>query len=268
MRQRLSPLLMMVLLLGALSAQSIYALPSAVKTIQQSQTPSIGNEDVLAMLKAGIATEVIIAKIKASESNFDTSVAALKKLHTENVPDEVILAMVEASRKQPSGPESVMPPQRAVVKLPAGTVVDFETAYAINSQEFRKNDAISFRVVNPVVINGSVLIVQGATATGVVTKAERNGHFGRAGRITWAMKEVTAVDGTRIPIEFTGHTVGDSKGAKVATQMIITGLLLGPGAPIALMAGWKRGENAYIPAGKRFQATVRGDATVTAYPMR
>ena len=118
------------------------------------------------------------------------------------------------------------------------------------------------------VINGSVLIVQGATATGVVTKAERNGHFGRAGRITWAMKEVTAVDGTRIPIEFTGHTVGDSKGAKVATQMIITGLLLGPGAPIALMAGWKRGENAYIPAGKRFQATVRGDATVTAYPMR
>jgi hypothetical protein len=82
------------------------------------------------------------------------------------------------------------------------------------------------------------------------------------------MKEVTAVDGSRIPIDFTGHTVGDSKGAKVAAQTIVMGALMGPLAPIALLSGFKRGENAYIPAGKRYQAAVRGDVHVTAFPMR
>lgn len=220
------------------------------------------------MLKAGLAAELIVAKIKASDCNFDTSVETLKKLQADGVPGEIIMAMIVASKRQVSAVESVNPPPKAVIKIPAGTVVDFETAYAINSQEFRKGDAISFRVVNPVIINGAVLIIQGATATGIVTKAERNGHFGRAGRITWAMKEVTAVDGTRLPLQFAGHTVGDSKGAKVATQIVLTGILLGPLAPVALLGGLKRGENAFIPAGKRFQAMVTGDATVTAYLMR
>jgi len=269
MRQRFSPLLLRALLFAVLTAVLPGGQATAAKTIQQSQSSStaLSNQDVLAMLKAELPVELIIAKIKSSDCNFDTSPETLKKFQTDGVPGEVIMAMIVAAKKPGPG-ESVTPPQRATIKLPAGTVIDFETIYPINSQEFRKGDAISFRVVNPVIINGSVLIIQGATATGIVTVAERNGHFGRAGRITWIMKEVTAVDGTRIPIEFTGHTVGDSKGAKVAAQTIIMGALMGPAAPIALLGGFKRGENAYIPAGKRFQASVRGDATVIAYPMR
>jgi hypothetical protein len=220
------------------------------------------------MLKADLAADLIVAKIKASDCHFDTSVETMKKLQADGVPGEIIMAMIVAGKRQAMAVESVTSPAKAVIKIPAGTVVDFETAYAINSQEFRKGDAISFRVVNPVIIDGAVLIIQGATATGIVTRAERNGHFGRAGRITWTMKDVTAVDGTRLPLQFTGHTVGDSKGAKVATQIILTGILLGPIAPVALLGGLKRGANAYIPAGKRFQAMVSGDATVTAYPMR
>ncbi len=48
------------------------------------------------------------------------------------------------------------------------------------------------------------------------------------------------------------HLRGDSKGAKVATAMIITGALMPLIAPVALLHGFKRGENAYIPAGKRY----------------
>lgn len=269
MRQGFSPLLLPALLLAVLTAEPLSVPTTAAQIIQQSQSSStaLNNQDVLAMLKADLAVELIVAKIKASDCNFDTSPETLKKFQTDGVPGEVIMAMIVAAKKPWPG-DPVTPTQRAAIKLPAGTVIDFETVYPINSHEFRKDDAISFRVVNPVIINGSVLIIQGATATGIVTIAQRNGHFGRAGRITWAMKEVTAVDGTRIPIEFTGHTVGDSKGAKVAAQTIIMGALMGPAAPIALLGGFKRGENAYIPAGKRFQASVRGDATVIAYPMR
>src|SRR5687767_4041348 len=270
MRQAFFRVLTLLILAALMPAKYVYALTPAAKIIQQSQSSStpLTNQDVLALIKAELPIDLIIAKIKASDSHFDTSVQTLKKLQADGVPGEIIMAMIVAGKRQAAANESASPPPKARIKVPAGTVVDFETAYSINSQEFRKGDAISFRVVNPVIIDGAVLIIQGATATGIVTKAERNGHFGRAGRITWAMKDVTAVDGTRLPIQFTGHTVGDSKGAKVATQIAIMGALMWPIAPIALLGGMKRGENAYIPPGKRFQAVVSGDANVIAYLMR
>jgi hypothetical protein len=260
---------MLVALVAVGAAGPFGASIAAAKSIQQSQSAAapLSNQDVMAMLKGNLGIDLIIAKIRASDCNFDTSVDTLKRLQADEVPGEIIMAMVVAGKKHVNVAEST-PPAKALIKIPAGTVVDFETAYAINSQEFRKGDAISFRVVNPVIIDGAVLIIQGATATGIVTKAERNGHFGRAGRITWVMKEVTAVDGSRVPIQFTGHTVGDSKGAKIAAQTIAFGVLLGPAAPLALLSGFKRGENAFIPAGKRFQAVVSGEAPVTAYLMR
>ena len=126
----------------------------------------------------------------------------------------------------------------------------------------RAGDAVSFRVVNPVVVAGQVVIEKGATATALVTKAERGGHFGRAGRLAWVMKEVTAADGSRIPLQFSGRTVGDSKGAKVATSMVLTGAVFWFMPPVALLHGFKRGENAVVPEGMRFDATVFGATTV------
>ncbi len=152
---------------------------------------------------------------------------------------------------------------RRVLKIPAGLSVEVELAYAVSSQEVRKDDRLSFRVVNPVRVNGVVVIVAGATATARVVKASRGGHFGRAGRLAWTMEDVFAVDGTRVPLRFDGRTVGDSKGAKVATQTVLTGVLLGPAAPLALLTGFKRGENANLPAGKRFAVNVGGDTDVS-----
>src|SRR5205085_1073280 len=53
-------------------------------------------------------------------------------------------------------------------------------------------------------------------------------------------------------------------GAKVATQMAITGVLLWPIAPVVLLHGFKRGENALVPEGKRFNVVVRVGASVNA----
>jgi hypothetical protein len=53
--------------------------------------------------------------------------------------------------------------------------------------------------------------------------------------------------------------VGDSKGAKVATQMVLTAALLPLIAPVALLHGFKRGENAILPAGKRFEVLTLGE---------
>lgn len=76
-------------------------LSSSMLASQDTQTPKLNakpltNGDVVDMLKAGLSQEIVIAKINASACEFDTSPAALKMLKTANIPEAVILAMVQA----------------------------------------------------------------------------------------------------------------------------------------------------------------------------
>jgi hypothetical protein len=254
-------LLLLLLPFAAAAAQS----NDAAKIVQPSAPPQaqvarparpLTNEDVLGMVESKIAPEVVVEKIKASPCDFDTSPAALGRLKEAGVPDSLLLVMVMSPKCNPQRARAV------AVQVPSGTPVELETAYTINSQLVRAGDAVSFRVVNPVIVDGQVVIEKGAIATAVLTKAERGGHFGRAGRLAWAMKEVTAADGTRVPLQFAGRAVGDSKGGQVAARMAMTGAIFWFAPPVALLHGFKRGENAFVPEGKRFDAAVSGAATV------
>lgn len=272
MSRTVSAVLLLLLAFGAAPAQSADAAktlqPSAPPQPQAAQTAQphapLTNADVLKMFGAGVATEVIVEKLKASPCDFDTSPAALARLKEAGVPDSLLLLMVLSPKCNAT--RAPVAPRRVAVQVPVGTPVELETAYTIDSQLVRAGDAVSFRVVNPVVVDGQVVVEKGATATALVTKAERGGHFGRAGRLAWMMKEVTAADGSRVPLQFSGRTVGDSKGAKVATSMVLTGAVFWFMPPVALLHGFKRGENAVVPEGKRFEATVFGAATVNVTP--
>ncbi|MCA1619319.1 MAG: hypothetical protein LC795_08405 [Acidobacteria bacterium] len=270
MRRTLSTLLPILLAFQATAVRAQdaakFVQPSGQAQHQQPRpaaqaTRPLTNADVREMVEAKIAPEVVVEKIKASPCDFDTSPGALGRLKEAGVPDALLLVMVMSPKCAPQ-PQPAPPPRRVAVSVPAGTVVELETAYTINSQLTRKGDAISFRVVNPVVVDGQIVVEKGATATALVTKAERGGHFGRAGRIAWMMKEVTAADGSRIPLQFNGRMVGDSKGAKVATSMVVMGTLMWPIAPVVLFHGFKRGGNAFVPEGKRYDAAVFAPATV------
>jgi len=146
--------------------------------------------------------------------------------------------------------------------IPRGTVVEIEAAYRINSQETKKGEAITFKVLKAVQGGQRIVIAAGAIATGRMVVASRGAHFGRAGRLAWTMETVNAVDGSSVPLQTGGRVVGDSKGAKVATRIAITGFLLWPIAPVALLHGFKRGENAFLPQGQRFEVTVSADTIV------
>jgi hypothetical protein len=148
-------------------------------------------------------------------------------------------------------------PQSPSNKIPDGTPVEIEAPYTINSMEFKAKDKISFRVVDPVKVNGVTIVEQGATATARIDKAKRGGHWGKAGLFVFTMESVTAVDGSQIPLRNVQVRLrGDSKGAKVATAMVITGALMPLIAPVALLHGFKRGKDAFIPAGKRYSVFV------------
>lgn len=63
-----------------------------------AQTEVLTNADVIAMSKAGLESETIIAKIKTSETKFETTAKALIELKTDGVNDKVIAAIVERAQ--------------------------------------------------------------------------------------------------------------------------------------------------------------------------
>src|SRR6267142_1080464 len=74
----------------------VFAIGLPTRAAQNADQKALSNKDVIEVVKVGLSSEVILAKIKASNSNFDTSPAALKELKSANVHDTIILAIVQA----------------------------------------------------------------------------------------------------------------------------------------------------------------------------
>jgi Protein of unknown function (DUF2846) len=72
------------------------ALPQVSVCAANAAQTALTNKDIADMHRSGLSADVIIAKIKAGPCSFDTSPAALQGLKAEKVPDNVILAMVNA----------------------------------------------------------------------------------------------------------------------------------------------------------------------------
>ena len=59
------------------------------------QTPVLTNDDIVLMVKGGIADSVVIAKIRGSHGKFDTSPATLISLKQQGVSDAILEAMTQ-----------------------------------------------------------------------------------------------------------------------------------------------------------------------------
>jgi hypothetical protein len=261
-------LLLVLLFMNLMNPLAAAATVRAARRNQQeTQTVAakLSNKDVLDMLKTGLSSEVVIAKIKSSPSNFDTSPTALQELKAANVPDAVILAMVQASTPvQAAVADSPAIAADAVtVKVPDGTEIEIQLKNNLSGQEAKIGDLVDFTVLRPVQIGGITVIEKDASARARVTTAKKAGRWGKAGKIEWAMQDVQAVDGSRLPARFSKRAVGDSSGGTVAVAAVATTVLLGP---VGLLWGLKKGKAAVIPAGNRYSVFVSGDTTVKARP--
>jgi hypothetical protein len=246
----------------------------------QTTLNPLTNADIVTMVRAKLPAALIVQKINTSPCAFDTFPSVLAELKYKGVPDDVLMAMVRAphgARPSPtvreSGSRGSSPTVRegstssvdadvlSEITIPEGTPLEVESTFNVSSGEVEEGSAVSFTVVHPVKINGVTVIASGARATARVTKAKKGGSWGRAGTLAWAMQDVVAVDGSRVPLEFTKSKRGDSKGGTVATAVIVTGVLFWPAAPFW---GFKKGKDAKVPAGSRFDVTMHGSTTVQA----
>src|SRR5262249_27334287 len=137
--------------------------------------------------------------------------------------------------------------------IPAGTPVEIEAAYWVSSSDVRPDDYVSFRVLLPIRIEGVTVIEKYSLVTGRVVAAKRGGPWGKAGKLAWVMQDVVAVDLTRVPLTSkrdvptaSKQISGISHGGEVATRTIVLGALIFPLSALALMNGFRRGENAVL----------------------
>jgi hypothetical protein len=245
--------LALVLILATLTvAHPVLQEPGQTKT--QTGPTELTNKDVLDMVKSGLATEIVVAKIKASPGNFDTSATTLAELKGASVPDAVIMAMVGGVMGTPSTAAEQNP--LVEVKVPDGTEIEIQLKNNASGEELKVGDIVDFTVLRPVVVSGVTIIDKDAPAKGRITTAKKAGHWGHAGKLEWAMQDVQAVDGSRVPARFTKRLIGDSKGNTVVVAAVATTVLLGP---FGLLWGLKKGKPAIIPAGNRYSAFVSGD---------
>jgi hypothetical protein len=84
------------LALASILLAIVVSFPDALKC-QTTARSALTNQDVIDLVNAGFSSDIVLAKIRSSACNFDTSLAAMKSLKNANVPDSVVLAMVQGS---------------------------------------------------------------------------------------------------------------------------------------------------------------------------
>lgn len=67
-----------------------------ISTAIFAQTETLTNADIISLAEIGLSDEVIITKVKASNTAFDTSVEALKALKEKGISNDIIVEMINA----------------------------------------------------------------------------------------------------------------------------------------------------------------------------
>jgi len=224
-----------------------FGLTDAAGAAQKPSVAPLTNDSILKLRGMRLSPDVIIAKIKSSPCEFDTTPTALQKLKLAGISDKIILAMVEAPSASAPPPAPKAPPM-VEVKIPDGTAVDVEMSYSVNSDDSREGNIVLLSVVHDVAVNGALIFKRGAEAHGRVLTVKESGLLGHPGELTCSMEDITAVTGDKIPASFPSkdpsHSVGTISGEAGASSK------------------FKKGKAAVIAAGQRFQAIVNGEAMV------
>ena len=255
-------------------------LLTCVTAFTQTTTPAtsankvLRNNDVLLMVQDGVKPGEIIAKIVTSPCQFDIFPPVLQDLKQRGVPDAVLLAM----KMVPHGPpaQSLNGPTEPAfvfatrsVRIPAGTVINVEALKKVSSADVDKGSPIQFLVSRRVVVNQAVAIDHGALVEGRIIKRNRPGFFGRGGSLEFALENVMAVDGTRVPVQLSKGVKqkGSNHTSAVTAGAVITGAIVFPyTAPVGLIWALKKGDEAVLEQGTRATVVVRKNQEVAGLP--
>jgi hypothetical protein len=153
------------------------------------------------------------------------------------------------------------PVTKFVSVVPDGTEVDLKLAETISSARAMVGQRIRFRVAKDVVVNGYVVIADGALAIGTVTKADPKKWAGRSGKLEMSLQDVTAIDGTKVDLSGSRGGSGDSHVGRMVTGIVITSIFTLGGSALFLLM---HGKDLVIPEGSEAITFTIGTAKVAS----
>jgi hypothetical protein len=229
---------------------------SALQPKREAVVP-LSNKNILAMEAMKLGPDVIVAKIKSSPNSFDTSPDGLQKLKRAGVPDRVIVAMVEGPASASSAAPVADAPKPAGmlnVKVPDGTSVELETTASLSSDAVREGTIIHLKVAKDVAVNGVNVFLKDSEARARIYVITQPAFMGKPGEISWAMEDITAANGDKLPATFAPLEARSATASDVAA--VDTGTTW----------EFRKNKPGTIPAGHRLRATTHGDVELKIPP--
>jgi hypothetical protein len=221
-------------------------LDGPVVTRVSDSAPLLTNVNVMKMQGAHVSADAIITKLNASRCDFDTSPAALHRLKQSGVSDRIILAMMHAPAAFPTVPPDGAP--AVELKIPSQTAVQVAVSSDVSPDKLQEGSMVEMTVVEPVTLNGVVVIPRGAEARARIM-AVRRSSLGSSGQVVWFMQDVTATTGDHIPASFAA-----AQDAKAAMGKFA-------GYPYFL-SEYRKGAPAISASSDHFTALIDGDISV------
>jgi hypothetical protein len=172
-------------------------------------------------------------------------------------------------------------PAMVELSVPLGTQLVLKLENAVSSETAQPEQAIRATVVKPIVVDGTVVIPEGASVKGTVIAAQRSGRVKGVATLTLGFNEVTVAK--------TPYTINTSRIARAAEatkgeDATKIGIGAGVGTAIGAIAGGKkgaaigagigggagagavlatRGKEVTIPAGATLRTTIQESVTIT-----
>jgi hypothetical protein len=133
--------------------------------------------------------------------------------------------------------------QTKPLEIPDGTEITVATTETISSKTATEGDPLTFRVDEDLKVNGVVVIAKGTMVKGVVSNAEKNGHFGKAGKLGIRVESTLTVDKQTIKLRASKGKEGEGKTGTTVALVVLFG-------PLGFL---KHGKNAEIKEGTKIK---------------
>jgi hypothetical protein len=174
-------------------------------------------------------------------------------LNPQETPQNAVSGMKAAS-KDLSG-QSTSPSQKLLVK--DGTPIKLKLKRGVYSQYAKIDDEVDYLVDEEVLVDGKIIVPEGAIVKGKVVSAEHKRTMGRVGKIDISADSIKLFNRQSIPLRAFQHARGGGQGLDMSGEMLAAAsLTLGVGAPFVL---FKHGKDIEIRQGSSFTAYVNGD---------
>lgn len=154
-------------------------------------------------------------------------------------------------RSQRSATSAASSPAGAI--LMDGTPIKLRLVDKLDSRTSKDGDPIAFEIVNDVVVDGVIILRRGDPASAVVVQSVSSKRMGRAGRLSFAVKDVKLRDGSAMQVRAFNRVSGDGRKAEMVGYMLTMPMVA---APFFLLI---RGEDTTFPRGTEINAFVNGD---------